>query len=38
MDGGAVVHLGDEPGLGTGFDRTTLERHAAAAPRTSELA
>jgi D-arabinonate dehydratase len=35
-DGDAVVHLGDEPGLGTGFDRETLRRHAAAQPRTSE--
>jgi L-alanine-DL-glutamate epimerase-like enolase superfamily enzyme len=35
-DGDAVVHLGDEPGLGTGFDRETLKRYAGAPPRTSE--
>jgi L-alanine-DL-glutamate epimerase-like enolase superfamily enzyme len=33
---GAVVHLGDEPGLGTAFDRDTLARYASAPPRTSE--
>ncbi len=37
LDGDAVVHLGDRPGLGTGFDRETLRRYASAAPRTSEL-
>ena len=36
LDEHAVVHLPDEPGLGTGFDRETLRRYAAAAPRTSE--
>jgi L-alanine-DL-glutamate epimerase-like enolase superfamily enzyme len=35
-DGNAVVHLGDSPGLGTGFDRDTLSRYASAPPRTSE--
>jgi L-alanine-DL-glutamate epimerase-like enolase superfamily enzyme len=35
-DAHAVVHLPDEPGLGTGFDPDTLRRWAAAAPRTSE--
>ncbi len=35
-DGDAIVHLGDEPGLGTGFDRETLKRYASAPPRTSE--
>jgi L-alanine-DL-glutamate epimerase-like enolase superfamily enzyme len=34
----AVVRLRDEPGLGTGFDRETLRRYAAARPRTSEVA
>jgi L-alanine-DL-glutamate epimerase-like enolase superfamily enzyme len=37
-DAGAVVHLGDEPGLGTGFDRETLRRYASADARTSEAA
>ena len=36
-DGGAIVHLGEEPGLGTGFDHDTLKRYSSAAPRTSEL-
>ena len=36
-DGDAVVHLGERPGLGTGFDRETLRRYATSAPRTSEL-
>jgi L-alanine-DL-glutamate epimerase-like enolase superfamily enzyme len=35
-DADAVVHLGDEPGLGTGFDRETLRRYATAEQRTSE--
>jgi L-alanine-DL-glutamate epimerase-like enolase superfamily enzyme len=35
-DAHAVVHMSEEPGLGTGFDRDTLQRWAAAAPRTSE--
>jgi hypothetical protein len=30
------VHLSEASGLGTGFDRDTLQRWAAAAPRTSE--
>jgi len=38
IDGAAVVHLTDAAGLGTGFDRETLARHAIAAPRTSEAA
>jgi L-alanine-DL-glutamate epimerase-like enolase superfamily enzyme len=37
-DGDGVVHLGSEPGLGTGFDRETLRRYASARPRTSESA
>jgi L-alanine-DL-glutamate epimerase-like enolase superfamily enzyme len=37
-DAEAVVHLGEEPGLGTGFDRETLRRYATSAPRTSEAA
>jgi D-arabinonate dehydratase len=37
-DAGAVVHLGDEPGLGTGFDHETLRRYATSPPRTSEAA
>ena len=35
-DAGALVHLGDSPGLGTGFDHDTLSRYASAPPRTSE--
>jgi L-alanine-DL-glutamate epimerase-like enolase superfamily enzyme len=35
-DASAVVHLGEEPGLGSGFDRDTLKRYASAPPRTSE--
>jgi L-alanine-DL-glutamate epimerase-like enolase superfamily enzyme len=35
-DADGVVHLGEEPGLGVGFDRETLRRYATVEPRTSE--
>jgi L-alanine-DL-glutamate epimerase-like enolase superfamily enzyme len=36
-DPGAVVTVPEGPGLGVRLDRTTLDRHRAAPPRTSEL-